>query len=160
MEIKIVSVHNPDQFNVILGQSHFIKTVEDLYESLMQSSPGIQFGLSFCEASGPRLIRSEGNREDLIALAKSNAMSISCGHSFIIFLDHAFPVNVLKSIQSVSEVCTIFCATANPLDVIILENDLGRGVLGVIDGGKPLGFESMQEKEERHLLLRKFGYKL
>jgi len=160
MEIKVVSIQNPDKFNLILGQSHFIKTVEDLYESLMQSSPGIQFGLSFCEASGPRLIRSEGNRDDLVALSKNNAMAISCGHSFLIFLDQVFPVNVLNAVQSVSEVCTIFCATANPVDVIILENELGRGILGVIDGGKPLGFETPKDKEERHFMLRKFGYKL
>lgn len=160
MEIKTVSILNPDHFNLILGQSHFIKTVEDLYESLIQSSTGIQFGISFCEASGPRLIRSEGNREDLIELAKKNAMNISCGHSFIIFMDNAFPINVLKSIQSVPEVCNIFCATSNSIDVIIMENDLGKGILGVIDGEPPLGFESTRDIEQRHLLLRKFGYKL
>jgi adenosine/AMP kinase len=159
-EIKIVEIENPSSFNVILGQSHFIKTVEDLHESLYQASMGIKFGLSFCEASGPRLIRSSGNRDDLIELSKRNAMKISCGHSFVIFMDQAFPIHVLKQIQMVPEVCTIFCASANPLQVAVIETSLGRGVIGVIDGQKPEGFEKQIDVLERHKMLRSFGYKL
>ena len=158
-EIKVIDIENPNCYNVIIGGSHFIKTVEDLYESLYQGSMGIEFGLSFCEASGPCLIRSSGNREDLITLSKKNAMNISCGHSFVIFIDKAFPIHVLKSIQMVPEVCTVYCATANPVQVITIETSLGRGIIGVIDGGKPKGFESEKDAKERHLMLRKFGYK-
>jgi uncharacterized protein len=159
-DIKIVTIENPCGLNLILGQSHFIKTVEDLYETLVQGSMGIQFGLSFCEASGPRLIRSTGNREDLIELSKSNAMNISCGHCFLIFIDNAFPIHVLKQIQMVPEICTIYCATSNPLQVAIVETSMGRGIIGVIDGNNPLGFETSADVQERHLMLRKFGYKL
>lgn len=159
-EIKVIDIQNPNHFNIILGQSHFIKTVEDLHEALYQSSNGIQFGISFCEASGPRLIRSSGTRDDLIELSKVNAAEIACGHSFIVFLDQAFPIHVLKNIQLVPEVCTIFCATANPVQVIVIETDLGRGILGIIDGQKPLGLETSKDAKERYDLLRKFGYKL
>jgi adenosine/AMP kinase len=160
LDLKLVSIENPNGLNLILGQAHFIKTVEDLHETIQQGSMGIQFGLSFCEASGPCLIRSSGNRDDLIELSKQNAMNLSCGHSFIIFLDHAFPIHVLKQIQQVPEICTIFCATANPIQVAIIETIQGRGILGVIDGNKPLGFETPEDVEERHLFLRKIGYKL
>jgi adenosine/AMP kinase len=159
-DIKIVSIENPGGLNLILGQSHFIKTVEDLYETLIQGSMGIQFGLSFCEASGPCLIRSAGNRDDLIELSKTNAMNISCGHTFIIFLDQVFPIQVLKQVQMVPEVCTIYCATANPLQIAVIETSQGRGILGVIDGSKPLGFETPKDEQDRHLFLRKIGYKL
>lgn len=159
-DIKIVDIQNPNSLNVIIGQSHFIKTVEDLYEALYQGSMGIQFGLSFCEASGPSLIRSCGTREDLIELSKLNAMNISSGHSFVVFIDQAFPIHVLKSIQMVPEVCTIYCATSNPLQVVVVETSLGRGILGVIDGNKPLGFETSEDVKERFNIVRKFGYKL
>jgi len=159
-EIKVIDIQNPDGLNVIIGQSHFIKTVEDLYEALIQGSNGIQFGLSFCESSGPRLIRSCGTKEDLIELSKKNAMDISCGHFFIIFIDKAFPIHVLNNIKIVPEVCTVFCATSNPVQVVTLETTLGRGIIGVIDGNKPLGYETPDDIKERHDLLRKFGYKL
>jgi adenosine/AMP kinase len=160
LDIQLVSIENPDGYNLILGQSHFIKTVEDLHEALYQSSVGIQYGISFCEASGPRLIRSSGNRDDLKELSKKNAMKISCGHCFIIFIDHAFPIHVLKKVQQVPEVLTTFCATANPVQVAIIESDQGRGIIGVIDGQKPLGFETQEDVIERHKMLRAFGYKL
>lgn len=160
IEIKLVNIENPSSFNMILGQAHFIKTVEDLHEALFQSSQTIQFGLSFSEASGPRLIRSSGNREDLIELSKRNAMEISAGHCFIIFIDKAFPIQVLKQIQAVPEVCNIYCATANQVQVVIAESSQGRGILGVIDGESPLGFENERDVKERYQMIRKFGYKL
>jgi len=160
VDLKVVDIFNPSGFNMILGQAHFIKTVEDLHEALFQSCSTIQFGLSFCEASGPRLIRSSGNREDLIELTKKNMMELSSGHSFMIMMDKAFPIQVLKQIQAVPEVCTVYCATANPVQVIIAETPKGRGILGVIDGESPLGFENNQDVLERHQMIRKFGYKL
>jgi len=159
MNTTSVKITNPDELNFILGQSHFIKTVEDLHETLVTSSMSIKFGLAFCEASGPCLIRASGNDDDLVELAKRNAMAISAGHSFIIFLRDAFPINVLRQVKMVPEICSIFCATANPTVVIIAENDLGRGIIGVIDGQKPKGFETDNDVEERKQFLRKIGYK-
>jgi adenosine/AMP kinase len=159
VQLELVQVENPEELNLIFGQSHFIKTVEDIYESLIQSAPGIKFGLAFSEASGPCLIRTDGNDQSLIDLATKNALRISAGHSFIIFLKDAFPINVLQSLRNVSELVTFYAATANPLQVIIAKSAQGRGVIGVIDGGASQGVESETDKEERLLLLRQFGYK-
>lgn len=160
MKTELVTIHNPDELNLILGQSHFIKTVEDLHETIVSSVPGIKFGLAFCEASTPSLVRWSGNDDDLIELAKQNAMQIGAGHSFIIFLGQGyFPINVLNQIKMVPEVCHIFCSTANPVQVIIAETEQGRGILGVIDGQSPLGIESEAEIADRKAILRKFGYK-
>ena len=137
MELLVVPVENPGELNLVLGQSHFIKTVEDLHEVLVGSSPGTRFGLAFCESSGPRLVRHSGNDDDLEQLAIRNALAIGAGHSFIVFLRDAFPVNVLNAIKQVPEVCHIYCATANPLSVVVGETEAGRGILGVIDGGRP-----------------------
>lgn len=160
LKIETVKITNPDELNLILGQSHFIKTVEDLHEALVSSVPGIKFGLAFCEASGPRLIRASGTDDKLIKLAEKNAVNIGSGHSFIIFLKDTFPINVLNSVKSVPEVVSIFCATANPVEVIIGESEQGRGILGVIDGGSPLGTEKTQDKKARSKFLRDIGYKL
>jgi len=159
MEIISLSVENPEGLNFILGQSHFIKTVEDLYEALVNSSPHIKFGLAFCESSGPCLIRWTGNDAELIELARNNAFRIGAGHSFIVFLKEAYPVNVLNAIKMVPEVCRIYCATANPVTIVLAENEQGRGILGVIDGFKTKGIEGEEEIRERKELLRKFGYK-
>jgi adenosine/AMP kinase len=158
--IKIVPIEKPETMNFILGQSHFIKTVEDLHETLIGSVPGLKFGLAFCEASGPCLVRWSGTDEECLALAKKNAQAVGAGHSFIIFLGNAFPINVLNAVKNVPEVCRIFCATANPVQVIVAELEQGRGILGVIDGGSPLGLEGEKEIQERKELLRRFGYKL
>ena len=160
MELLVVPVDNPDGLNVILGQSHFIKTVEDLHETLAGASPHIRFGIAFCEASGPRLVRRSGNDEDLVRLATTNALKIGAGHSFVVFLREAFPVNVLNAIKQVPEVCRIFCATANPLSVVVGAAEEGRSILGVIDGSSPVGVESEQDVADRKALLRSFGYKL
>ena len=161
LELKTVTVEKPEAVNVILGQSHFIKTVEDLHEALVTAVPGIKFGLAFCEASGKTLVRWSGNDEAMIKLAKTNAMALSAGHSFVIFLAEGyFPVNVLNAIKQVPEVARIFCATANPVEVIIGETDLGRGVLGVIDGSPPQGVEGKEDIEWRKDFLRTIGYKL
>lgn len=152
-------MENPQRLNLILGQSHFIKTVEDLYEILITSVPGIKFGLAFCEASGDKLVRSDGNDQELIKLAEKNAMKIAAGHTFIIFLKDAYPINVLNQIKNCQEVCRIFCATSNPLQVIVAETSQGRGILGVIDGEKPVGIESEENKKERKEFLRKIMYK-
>lgn len=159
MKTVSVSIDNPENKNFIFGQSHFIKTVEDLHETLVSSVPGIQFGLAFSEASGPRLIRTSGTNKKMIDLAAKNALTIGCGHTFIIFLENAFPINVLRDIKLVPEVVTIFCATANATSVIIAEDSVGRGVLGVIDGGSPLGIEDTEEKKKRKEFLRTIGYK-
>ncbi len=159
-ELKLVPIEKPEAMNFILGQSHFIKTVEDLHETLVGAVPGIKFGLAFCEASGPRLIRWSGTDDECLALAKKNAQAIGAGHSFIIFLGNVFPINVLGLIRNVPEVCRIFCATANPTQVIVAESGQGRGILGVIDGESPLGVEGEKEIAERKGLLRRFGYKL
>lgn len=156
---KIQPVVIPVGANVIFGQSHFIKTVEDIYETLISSSPTITFGVAFCEASGKRLVRSDGNSQELIEAAEVAAFDVACGHTFFIFLRDAFPINVLGRIKAVDEVCRIFCATANPLEVLVAETRQGRGVLGVVDGEPPSGIEEESDKAERHALLRKFGYK-
>ena len=160
MDILSVRIENPDGLNFIIGQSHFIKTVEDIHEALVCSVPDIRFGLAFCESSGPCLVRTSGTDHDLIKLAENNALALSCGHSFIVFLKDAFPVNVLNAIKAVPEVCGIFCATANPVEVIIAENTVWRGILEVIDGYRSRGVETIKDKEDRKNLLRKFGYKL
>ena len=160
MESKVVRIDVPEGLNVILGATHFIKSVEDIYEALINSVPDIRFALAFCEASGKRLIRCEGNDENLIALASKNALELSCGHAFIIYLKNAYPINVLEKIKNVYEVCSIFAATANNLQVIVAETDQGRGILGVIDGFTPLGIESEEDRKERKEFLRKIGYKL
>ena len=160
MQLETVPVHNPEELNLILGQSHFIKTVEDVHEVLAQSSATLEFGIAFCEASGPRLIRRSGNAADLEALAVDNARSIGAGHSFIIFLRNGFPVSVLNAIKQVPEVCSIFCATANPVEVLVAATDAGRGIIGVVDGGSPLGVETDDDIAARKNLLRQIGYKL
>jgi len=160
MEFKLVKIENPEDLNMILGQSHFIKTVEDLHEALVNAVPGIRFGLAFCESSGPRLVRWTGTDEKLTELAKKNALAIGAGHCFILFLQNAFPVNVLKTIQQVPEVCSIFCASANSVEVILAETEQGRAILGVVDGLTPLGVEGEAEIRERKEFLRKIGYKL
>lgn len=159
-DLKLVQIEKPEDMNFILGQSHFIKTVEDLHEALVGAVPGIKFGAAFCEASGPRLVRWTGNDETCIALAQKNAQAIGAGHSFIIFLGNVFPINVLHLVRNVPEVCRVFCATANPTQVIVAESEQGRGIVGVIDGGAPLGVEGEKEIAERKAMLRRFGYKL
>ena len=160
MELKMVQIENPDALNFILGHSHFIKTVEDLHEAIVQTVPGMKFGIAFCEASGPALVRYSGNDDKLIDLAKLNAITLSCGHSFIIFISGGFPVNILNTIKNVPEVCRVFCATANPAEVIVAETAQGRGILGVIDGDKSKGIETDADIQARKDLLRRFGYKL
>jgi adenosine/AMP kinase len=161
MELLTVKIEKPEMINFILGQSHFIKTVEDMHEALVTAVPGIRFGLAFCEASGKCLIRWTGTDEEMIELAKANAKAISAGHSFILFLgDGFFPINVLKSVQQVPEVCGIFCATANPTEVIVAETDQGRGILGVIDGFAPMDVEAEEDIAWRKGFLRQIGYKL
>ena len=160
MQIKSVNIEKPEEVNFIFGQSHFIKTVEDIHEVLVASVPGIKFGLAFCEASGPRLIRKSGTDESMVKLAVKNAQKIGAGHSFFIFLKDSFPINVLNQIKQVPEVCSIFCATANPTKIVIAEEKSGRAVLGVIDGGSPLGVESKADEKKRKEFLRGIGYKL
>lgn len=160
MEIKTVKINIPEGLNIILGQSHFVKTVEDMYEILIASSPTLKFGIAFSEASGPCLVRFEGNDEELSKLAGDTSFSLSCGHTFVIYLKDGFPINVLNAIKACQEVCHIICATANPLEVIVAEIEQGRGIMGVIDGSKPKGVEEEKDKKERKALLRKFGYKL
>jgi hypothetical protein len=161
MELKVVQVEKPEMLNFILGQSHFIKTVEDVHEALVTTVPGIEFGLAFCEASGPALVRASGTSGELVELAKQNALALSAGHCFIIFLGEGFyPINVLNAIKRVPEVCRIFCATANPVQVILAETDQGRGILGVVDGVKTKGVETEADVESRKGLLRAIGYKL
>jgi adenosine/AMP kinase len=160
MEITTVKIEKPDDVNLILGQSHFIKTVEDLYEALVGAVPGIKFGLAFCESSGACLVRWIGTDEEMIALAKKNAYALSAGHAFIIFLKNAYPINVLNAVKMVPEVCRIYCATANPVEVVIAETETGRGILGVIDGLKSKGIEDEEGIAWRTGFLRKIGYKL
>ena len=160
MEIKIVEIEKPLDMNFILGQSHFIKTVEDIHEALVNCVPGIKFGLAFCESSGPCLVRFSGTDGELVELAKKNAYSIAAGHTFIIFLGNAYPINVLNAVKNVPEVCGIYCATANEVEVIIAETERGRGILGVIDGMKSKGIETPEDIQDRKDLLRKIGYKL
>jgi hypothetical protein len=160
MEIKTVKIDKPETVNFILGQSHFIKTVEDVHEALVNAVPGIKFGVAFCEASGKCLVRWSGTDAGSIELAKKNAAAIGAGHSFIVFLaDGYFPINVLNALKNVNEVCRIFCATANPVEVLVAESDQGRGILGVIDGASPLGIEGEEDIAWRKGFLRKIGYK-
>ena len=161
MELTLVAIDKPEALNFVLGQSHFIKTVEDIHEALVTAVPGIRFGLAFCEASGARLVRKSGTDDDLVALASRNAQAIGAGHSFLLFLGEGFyPINVLNTLQAVPEVCGIFCATANPTQVIVAESEQGRGILGVIDGEPPLGVEDAEGVAWRKGLLRQIGYKL
>ena len=161
MELTVVQIEKPEVVNLILGQSHFIKTVEDLHEALVAAVPGIKFGLAFCESSGPALVRASGTDDELVELAKRNALALSAGHSFIIFLGEGFyPVNVLNVVKMVPEVCHIFCATANPVEVILAGTEQGRGILGVVDGVKTKGVEAEEDVEERKAFLRMIGYKL
>ena len=160
MELTTVKIENPDGLNLILGQTHFIKSVEDLHEALVTTVPGIKFGLAFNEASGPCLVRKTGTDEKLVDLAVKNAQAIGAGHMFIVFLDGAFPINVLNRIKDVPEVCRIYCATANPVEVIVVQTDQGRGILGVIDGNSPKGVETDADIQTRKEFLRKIGYKL
>jgi len=161
LETKVVKVEIPEGCNVIIGYSHFIKTVEDMHEALVNSVPGIKFGLAFCEASGDCLVRSSGTDNELKKIAEKNAFAIGAGHSFIIVLGKGFfPLNVLVSIRNVPEVCRILCATANPVEVIVAETQQGRGIMAVIDGSKPKGIETEEHVKKRKELIRKFGYKL
>ena len=159
MELQIVKIENPKSLNFVLGHSHFIKTVEDIHEALVNTVPNIKFGLAFCEASDKRLARWSGTDGELIDLAQQNAKNLAAGHTFIIFLGNAYPINILRIVKQVPEVCRIFCATANPVEVIIAETELGRGILGVVDGFSTLGIETEDDIAERKSLLRKFGYK-
>jgi adenosine/AMP kinase len=159
LDFKTVKVDPPKDCNTILGMAHFIKTAEDLYEALVNSVPQIKFGLGFCESSGPCLVRHEGNDEELRRLAAEKAFEIACGHSFIIFIKNAYPLNVLDKIKKVPEVCTVYAATANPLQVLIAETEQGRGIIGVVDGFKSKGIEAEQDILERRVFLRKIGYK-
>jgi len=160
MDLLVVPVENPEGLNLILGQSHFIKTVDDLHETLAGAVPGLRFGIAFCESSGPRLIRRSGNDPELVELAVRNARALGAGHSFIVFLRGGFPVNVLNQVKQVPEVCRIYCATANPVQVIVGRTEAGRGILGVVDGGTPLGVETEADVIARRELLRQIGYKL
>jgi adenosine/AMP kinase len=159
VEIKNISLTVPDDCNIIVGQSHFIKTIEDLYEVIVTSCPHSKFGIAFCEASGPCLVRVEGNDAELKKVVSENAIIIGAGHTFVALLKDAFPINVLNAVKACSEVCHVFCATANPLEVIVAETDQGRGVLGVVDGFSPKGIETETDAKARKEFLRKIGYK-
>jgi adenosine/AMP kinase len=156
----VVLVDKPDDLNVVIGQAHFIKTVEDLHEAMVGVSSSLRFGLAFCEASGPRLVRRTGNDPELVELATRNALAIAAGHCFVIFLRDGFPVNVLNPVKAVPEVCTIYCATANPVDILVAVTPRGRGIVGVVDGQAPLGVETDRDVADRRDLLRAIGYKL
>ena len=156
----VVPVDKPDDVNVVIGQAHFIKTVEDLHEAMVGVSSSLRFGLAFCEASGPRLVRRTGNDPELVDLATRNALAIAAGHCFVIFLRDGFPVNILNPVKAVPEVCTIHCATANPVDILVAVTPRGRGIVGVVDGQAPLGVETDRDVADRHDLLRAIGYKL
>ena len=160
MTFETVTVSKPDDLNVIIGQSHFIKTVDDLHEALVGTSPSLRFGIAFCEASGPRLVRRSGNDDILVDLAVRNALAIGAGHSFVVFLDHGYPLNVLHAVRSVPEVVGLFCASANPVDVVLAVTHRGRGIIGVIDGEPPVGVETADDVADRRELLRVIGYKL
>ncbi|MDJ0621030.1 MAG: adenosine-specific kinase [Calothrix sp. MO_192.B10] len=160
MELKSVAMEIPEESNIIIGQTHFIKTVEDLYEIMVSTSPQVKFGLAFCEASGACLIRVAGNEPNLEAIATKNAQNLGAGHSFVILLKQAYPINFLNAIKQCPEVCNIYCATANPVQVIVAETEQGRGILGVVDGFSPQGVEGEADVKARKELLRKFGYKL
>lgn len=160
MELITIKIDAPKGTNLILGQSHFIKTVEDVYEAMVNAVPTVKFGVAFCEASGPCLVRFEGNDEELKKASVDAALNISCGHSFIVFMRDAFPLNVLNTIKNIPEICRIYCATANPVEVLIAETGQGRGIIGVVDGEVPKGVEGEGDVRERKELLRKIGYKL
>jgi len=160
MEIKTVAIDKPEEMNFILGQSHFIKTVEDIHEAIVGTAPQMKFGIAFCESSRPSLVRYSRNDDALIELTKKNALQIAAGHSFIIFMANGFPINILNAVKNVPEVCRVFCATANPVEVIIAETEEGRGILGVIDGLKTKGIETEADIRWRKDFLRKIGYKL
>lgn len=160
MELSAIPIEMSEGLNVIVGQAHFIKAVEDIHEALVGSNPSLHFGLAFCEASGPCLIRRSGNAEDLVTLAAREAEAIGAGHSFIVFLRDGYPVNVLNALKQVPEVCTIYCATANSVEVLVAQTDLGRAIIGVVDGMPPAGIETAQDEVERKSLLRQLGYKL
>jgi hypothetical protein len=161
METTTVRIERPETVSVILGQSHFIKTVEDVHEAMVNAVPGIRFGIAFCEASGDRLVRRSGTDEELVELAARNALAVGAGHSFVLLLgEGVYPINVLGALKAVPEVCTIFCATANPVEAIVVETGAGRGIAGVIDGEPPLGIEDEEHVAARKDLLRRFGYKL
>lgn len=160
MELSTVKIEPSEGWNLIIGQSHFIKTVEDLYEVMVNSSSTIKFGIAFCESSGPCLVRHIGNDKELEETAVDKAYKLSAGHSFVIFIKNAYPINILNAVKNVPEVCTIYCATANSVEVIIVETEQGRGILGVIDGLKSKGIEQEKDIEERKMFLRKIGYKL
>lgn len=159
MEISIVRIEKPEEVNFILGQSHFIKTVEDIHEAIVSTAPRMRFGLAFCESSGPALVRWSGNDEAMTELARRNALALSAGHAFIIFMADGFPVNILNAVKAVPEVCRIFCATANPVEVVVAETAQGRGILGVIDGLASTGVETEADIKTRREFLRKIGYK-
>ena len=160
VSFDVVPIEKPADMNVVIGQAHFIKTVEDLHEALVGVSAHLRFGIAFCEASGDRLVRRSGNDDELIALAVGAAEAVAAGHSFVIMLREGFPVNVMNQVRAVPEVCTIFCATANPVDVLVAVTGRGRGVIGVVDGSPPVGVETQADAEARHHLLRAIGYKL
>lgn len=160
MELKTVAIEKPPDMNFILGQTHFIKTVEDLHEAIVSAAPSLKFGLAFCEASGPALVRRSGNDPKLTSIAEQNAARLGCGHSFIIFMEGGFPINILNAVKGVPEVCSVFCATANPCEVVVAESGGGRAILGVVDGSSPKGVETDQDVAARKSFLRKIGYKL
>ncbi len=160
MEIKSVQIEKPAEANVIVGMSHFIKTVEDVHETLVCTVPNIKFGFAFCESSGPRLVRYSGTDAQLVELAKKNALAIGAGHSFVLLLGNAYPINVLRALREVMEIVNICCATANPVEVLVVETAQGRGIIGVVDGQSPLGVESEQDIAHRKEFLRRIGYKL
>ena len=160
MELHIVAIDKPDDMNVVVGQAHFIKTVEDVHEALAGVSPHLRFGVAFCEASGPRLVRCSGNDDRLVELATRNALAVGAGHTLFVFVEDGYPVNILNTLQLVPEVCGIFCATANPVEIIVAETGLGRGIVGVVDGGPPAGVETDADVADRRALLRTIGYKL
>jgi adenosine/AMP kinase len=157
--IMLVGIEKPEEVNVIVGQAHFIKTVEDIAEVVVGTVPGVKFGLAFCESSGDCLIRVEGNNDELVRVARENAENLAAGHTFILFLKDCFPINVLNGIKNIQEVCSIFCATANPVEIVVAESAWGRGIMGVIDGEKPRGVEGPGDRASRIELLRRFGYK-
>ena len=158
--IEVVDIDKPEDANIIIGQSHFIKTTEDIYEALVNSVPNIKFGLAFCESSGKRLVRVEGNDDELKKKAVENALRVGAGHCFILLIRNAWPINVLNALKMVPEITTIYCATANPVQVIVADTGKGRAIIGIVDGGTPLGVESEEDVKERREFLRKIGYKL
>jgi uncharacterized protein len=160
MNLSTIRIEKPDDVNFILGQAHFIKSIEDLYEAIVQTNPSMKFGIAFCEASGPTLLRFVGNDPALVELAQKNGMALAAGHSFLIFVDEGFPVNILNAIKDVPEVCHVFCATSNPTEVVIAETDQGRGILGVVDGFRTKGIEAEPDIVKRKQFLRTIGYKL